>query len=193
LIRFRFSCINNDIKKGSLRLYNYDLNNPIQFITPLIDVEINTDVRYSNFNLFEKSNIKERISRGDNIFMAFTNGEPIAYLFATTKDIWVDEIKDWLIISPDEVYLYDALTFPEYRGKMIYPTLIQHVAEYYKELCFKNALIFTKSDNRSSIEGIENVNFKFYKDIKFFSIFGLKLWIYKNRRYCVQSRFKNEF
>lgn len=99
--------------------------------------------------------------------MAFTNDEPIAYLFATTKDIWVDEIKDRLNISPDEVYLYDALTFPEYRGKMIYPTLIQHVTEYYKELCFKNALIFTKSDNRSSIEGIGMRNLSFIRMLNF--------------------------
>lgn len=185
--------MNSNIKKDSLRLYYYDLNNPIQFINPLIDIMIDSNDQYSNFNFLEKSSIKERISREDKIFIAFTNDEVVAYLFATTKDIWVDEIKDWLILSKGEVYLYDALTLPKYRGKMIYPTLIQHVAEYFKELCFKNALIFTRVDNRSSIQGVENARFKFYEDIKFFNIFGLKLWIYKDWRKCVQSRFKNEF
>ncbi len=193
MIRYSFSCINNNIRKESLRLYYCDLNNPIQFINPLIDIEIDSNAQYSNFNFLDKSTIKERISRGDKTFIAFTNEEPAAYLFATTKDIWVDEIKDWLILSQGEVYLYDALTLPKYRGKMIYPTLIQHVAEYFKELRFNNALIFTRSDNRSSIQGIENARFKYYEDIKFFNIFGFKLWIYKDWRKCVQSRFKNEF
>lgn len=161
-------------------------------IEPKLEIEIRINDQTSVLNLLSQSVIKERISCGDHIFIAFLGGEPIAYLFATSQDCWVDEVKDWLILGSGEVYIYDALTLYEYRGNLLYPSLIVYAAKFYKELSYSHALIFTSALNRRSTIGIERANFYCYQVINFYNLFGFQIWDYKLRSRDVQSRFRNE-
>lgn len=58
--------------------------------------------------------------------------------------------------------LYDFYTYKEYRGKGLYPALLQ-------KMCLRNnksKLIYVFSSNKSSIRGIEKAGFEFLGNIK---------------------------
>jgi hypothetical protein len=59
----------------------------------------------------------------------------------------------------------DCVTIPDYKGKSIYPFVINHIAgEVLKEE--NEVFIIVNSDNASSIRGIEKAGFKLHTKIK---------------------------
>ena len=60
----------------------------------------------------------------------------------------------------------DCVTSPAYRGKSIYPLVINRVAAKLLDDGFKEVFILVNSDNISSIRGIEKAGFKLFATIK---------------------------
>jgi len=188
----KFLGLTRRILKESLRLYSLDLRNSISSIKSKLAIEISLCDRPLDLENIQPSIIKERLSRGDRIFVAYHRSKPVAYLFTTTTECWVSEIEDNLIIGLDEIYFYDAYTRVEYRGNRIYSCLITSAAHFFKKLFYSNALIFATNSNALSAKGIERSNFHCYQTIHFYNIFGLGIWDYSKRNKFIQSRFSNE-
>jgi RimJ/RimL family protein N-acetyltransferase len=61
----------------------------------------------------------------------------------------------------------DCFTNPDYRGKSIYPFVINYIAKVLlSENRIKEVFIIVNSNNRSSIRGIEKAGFKKFASIK---------------------------
>ncbi|HLA56883.1 MAG TPA: hypothetical protein VK623_12325 [Flavobacterium sp.] len=61
----------------------------------------------------------------------------------------------------------DCVTIPEYKGKSIYPFVINHIAhEMLVEKKYPEVFIIVNTDNANSIRGIEKAGFKLYAKIK---------------------------
>ncbi len=155
-----------------------------------VDVSINTSV--PQLDMFQKEIREDRSRRGDSVLIAFHESHPVAYLFATTKDCWVGEINDWLLVKPQEVYLYDAFTQPAYRGNHIYSTLISSAADFFKKKSYAYALIFASAHNKNSRQGIERCDFDYYGTVHYINFFGAHMWNFKTTSAYVKSHFKNE-
>lgn len=54
-----------------------------------------------------------------------------------------------------------CLTFPEYRGKGLYPAALQTIQRYLRERGYRRCFICVKDDNAQSIRGIEKAGFRF--------------------------------
>lgn len=192
MIKKRFTSPKLDISRESLKLYSFNLSDPAPEIRPKVEVEVFTRDRPLELGLLQASIIEQRISQGDKIFVACHQLKPVAYLFAATKNCWVNEIQDWFIVESGEVYLYNAFTTAEHRGNHIYSFLISNAAKFFKGLTYSYALIFTTASNIRSIRGIERTGFQCYDTIHFHNLFGLRIWNYKPRSNDVKSRFSNE-
>jgi GNAT superfamily N-acetyltransferase len=136
--------------------------------------------------------IESRLEKSDRIFLAESEGNLVAYLFAATSKTDIGEIDDWLIVSQSEVYLYDAFTAPKARGKGIYPCLITYASVYFKNRGFKHALIFSTAGNSASIKGIERCGFSCYETVWYRNLLGWKSWRYRVTESVVSSRLSNE-
>jgi hypothetical protein len=162
----------------------------------MISARIPVDVSMSTYvpvlDLFEKEIREDRNKRGDSVLIAFYQSQPVSYLFATTKDCWVGEVNDWLIVKPQEVYLYDAFTQPAYRGNHIYSTLISSAADFFRKKSYSYALIFTSTHNVSSTQGIERCGFDHYGTVHCFNFFGTHMWNFKTTSTYVKSHFKHQ-
>lgn len=190
--KHKFLGLTRRISKELLSLYFLDLRNSILSIKSKLAIEIALCDRALDLENMRPSIIRERLSRGDRIFVAYHRSKPVAYLFTTTTECWVSEIEDNLIIGLDEIYLYDAYTRAEYRGNRIYSCLITSAAQFFKKLSYSNALIFATNSNILSAKGIERSNFYCYQTIHFYNLFGLRSWDYSKRNKLIQSRFSNE-
>ncbi len=140
----------------------------------------------------EPTIIQQRSTRGDKIFVAYHQSKSVAYLFATTKSCWVEEIQNSFIVAEGEVYLYDVYTSVEYRRNRICSSLISNAVQFFKIQGFAYALIFSRASNIQSVRAIERAGFERYETIHFYNLLGVKMWNFLQRRDDVQSRFTNE-
>jgi GNAT superfamily N-acetyltransferase len=175
-----------------MKMYAMDLEEGIRIIEPMLPVDCSVHECSVAPDIVEQSVLQERSVKGDTILVAYFQRNPVAYLFAATTDTWVDEIDDWFHIAPYEVYLYDAHTLPEYRGRRIYPFLMYSAADYFRRKTFHHAMIFSTARNVGSVKGIERCGFKCYEFVKYRNLLGCKCWQYKIGERHVESRLGNE-
>ncbi len=108
-------------------------------------------------------------------------------MFAAQESAWVGEIDTRLRIHSGDIYFYDAFTYPAYRGMRVYPWLLTHAARYYGEHGYRTALIFTTAKNRASARAIRRAGFSCYQRIRFYDLWGLKMWHCTPRKNHVKS------
>lgn len=122
-----------------------------------------------------------RLARGEQFWTVQVDGKIVAYCWATHAPVEIGEIRR--VISPrgDEVYLYDAFTFAEYRGQNLYPALLQRILEHSWHVGLRRALIFVMSDNTASIRGVQKAGFREFQRVTYSNILGLSRYTYRPR------------
>lgn len=180
------------LKKEKLDLFVCDLSDPISKVNAELPIEINILEQSTDLENTSIFMITSYLRTKQKIFVAYHRSAPVGYLFTSTARCRVGEIQDHLVIVSQEVYLFNAYTYKAFRGKHIYPTLITHAAQYYKDLCFRKALIFATRSNTSSINGIKKAGFKCYENITFSNILGWKSWNHIRGNSDTQSYFSHE-
>jgi hypothetical protein len=188
----RFDGFSLVLKNEILNMYAVDLKKKLRRIKSELVVDISVHTRPVPFRSVQKSIIESRFEKGDKIFIAEYDGNCVAYLFAATNKTGIGEIDDWLIVSHNEVYLYDAFTTSQLRGMGIYPCLIAYASVYFKHRGFEHVLIFSTVGNTASIRGIERCGFRCYETVQYRNFLGWKSWRYGVRERDVASRLSNE-
>ncbi len=192
MLRKRFTKLQTSISRETLKLYYFNLKNKVPTTTPKVTIDVEVYDHPVDLEHLERSTIEERVIKGDRIFVALYQSKPVGYLFTATSSTWVGEIDDTLLVNSKEVYIYDAFTYSEFRGNRIFPALITSVERFFRDLSYSCVLIFVACSNLSSIKGIERAGFDCYQVVHFYNLLGLRVWSYKTRSLCVQSRFSNE-
>ena len=186
MLRKRFTKLQTSISRETLKLYYFNLKNKVPTTTPKVKIDVEVYDHPVDLEHLERSTIEERVIKGDRIFVALYQSKPVGYLFTATSSTLVGEIDDTLRVNSDEVYIYDAFTYSEFRGNRIFPTLITSVASFFRDLSYSCVLIFVACSNLSSIKGIERAGFDCYQVILFYNLLGLRMWNNKTRSLCVQ-------
>jgi GNAT superfamily N-acetyltransferase len=122
-----------------------------------------------------------RLARGEHFWTAQHRHRIVAYCWATREPVEIGEIHR--VISPrgDEVYLYDAFTFAEYRGQNLYPGLLQRILEYSRYEGLRRALIFVMSDNVASLRGVQKAGFREFQRVTYCNVLGFSRYVYRPR------------
>jgi hypothetical protein len=82
----------------------------------------------------------------------------------------ITEIERTIDIGADSVYLFDAFTVPEWRGRGLYPLLLDHVSRLYGG---RPKVIAASSRNEASLGGIRRAGFTPVACYRFLKIAGL--------------------
>jgi GNAT superfamily N-acetyltransferase len=192
LIYRRFEGFRRVRKHEVLRMYALDLKGVIKMVKPQIPVKYSVHEGPVSIDPIEDLTRDERYAKGDRAIVARVKRHQVAYLFAATTDTWVGEIEDWFNIPQGEVYLYDAYTVADYRGRRVYPFLICAAADYFKKRAYRCAMIFSAAYNKDSIKGIEKCGFRCYEVVDYRNFLGLKSWHYRVGERYVRARLGNE-
>jgi GNAT superfamily N-acetyltransferase len=68
--------------------------------------------------------------RGHRLYLARIGAEIVAYGWAATKTASIGELGVEMRIAPNERYLWGFVTLPDWRGRGIYPALIQAILRH---------------------------------------------------------------
>lgn len=95
----------------------------------------------------DPGSIGRRFERGDKCFVARDNGRIVSARWSATGSAQCDYLSRVVPLADDEVYIYDAFTLPEYRGRKIFPALTSEMHRYYKKEGKRRSLCFTAPEN----------------------------------------------
>jgi len=166
-----------------LCLYYFPLKKQIPAVQPKEEVEIALLGKESlgeivlRLTWMDRKLLAQRLERGDNVCVAYKNSDILSYCWIAFDRISVDEIQMTLNVKNNEVYLYDAYTKPEHRGKGLYPAVLTELLNYSKEKNFSRALIFVQKGNRASHNGVIKAGFTLFQEIIFIKLIGLTFYI----------------
>ena len=124
---------------------------------------------------------QSRLARGEQFWTAQLDDKIISYCWATGEPVEIGEMHR--VISPrdGEIYLYDAFTFPEYRGQNLYPAILNRILTHNRQQDLQRALIFVLDDNVASIRGVQKAGFCEFQRVTYCNLLGFSRYIYRPR------------
>ncbi|MGA2173316.1 MAG: GNAT family N-acetyltransferase [Sedimentisphaerales bacterium] len=116
------------------------------------------------------------LNKGGEMFLAFSEGRlaHIArlYYYPGVLEVSPLESSPLVKLKEDEVYIGFCETNREFRGKNIYPAVLQYIVRYALENNKKKCFVSTIPSNIASIRGMEKAGFSLVGQKRKFRLFG---------------------
>ena len=116
--------------------------------------------------------VDRRFGRGEMCFVAIHKGYIVSYIWGSQGKVGVEEISLAVKTAPGEIYLYDAFTLEPWRGKNLYPSVLQRALEYGRDLNLTRSTIFVEAKNTPSIRGVTKAGFTLFQKLLLKKILG---------------------
>jgi GNAT superfamily N-acetyltransferase len=102
--------------------------------------------------------IWERFRRNHQPWLARIDGEPVAYGWVASGDLSIRELGLAIELESASRYLWDFQTLPQWRGRGIYPRLLQEIIDH--EAAAEWFWVGHDLDNVASARGIAKAGFR---------------------------------
>ncbi len=174
------------IMSAKLCLHAFHLSDQVNIAEPRAKVEfqiIREDSKEVNalYEFTDPRLVHWRFSQGEICWVAKAEDEIVSYVWAALKKERVEELCKAIELQEGEIYLYDAFTLEEWRGKALYPAILSRQLEYFKNEGFVRALIFTVEGNIASRRGILRAGFYHFQTIEITKILNFALYNYSEK------------
>lgn len=107
--------------------------------------------------------VVRRFEEGHRVYVAFLADEPVAYGWAAKVAGGIDELDFSFVLPPGTCYLWDFVTRPAWRGRGIYPRLLQEILR--AEDAVNRFWIGYEAHNAASARGIAKAGFEVVGDL----------------------------
>jgi GNAT superfamily N-acetyltransferase len=109
----------------------------------------------------EVAEVEKRLSEGHRPYVGWLEGAPVAYGWVATQKADVGELDLTITLPQRDRYLWDFATLPDWRGRGIYPHLLQAIllAESGTGEIAERFWIIAAPENRASSAGIAKAGF----------------------------------
>jgi ribosomal protein S18 acetylase RimI-like enzyme len=101
-----------------------------------------------------------RFTSGRRCYVAWDGDRIVAYGWASRGSECVGELERTFHIAPDEAYIWDCATLPEYRGRGLYSALLAYLLAELRDVGVRRTWIGASLDNQASIKGFMNAGFR---------------------------------
>lgn len=118
---------------------------------------------------FVREYMQYHFQSGGELFLAFSSGKLAHYCWMFFYPGFKEQLA-YIHLKSDEAHIATAHTTPEFRGKNIYPVVLQHLLNYAKTKGINTIYITSLLKNTASVRGIEKAGFS-----KFGTIHGIKI------------------
>jgi len=165
--------------------FKRDLSLPLPEITPKIPVEINLFSKDETLDWLRNNGepwmLNQReldVGLAENHYFPSIKyqGKIIGYAKAGQSRVYIQDYKKTMNFPENTAFIYDTYVSPEYRGLKIAPFLITEIMKFLKNSGVKKIGCHIPSWNTASINSYTRVGFKKTKYIRYFKIFGLKIF-----------------
>lgn len=82
----------------------------------------------------DEREVRDREQQGHRPYLARHKGGPVAYGWSATATASIGELGITLELPPGNRYLWDFVTLPEWRGRRIYPRMLQSIIQHEAEV-----------------------------------------------------------
>jgi RimJ/RimL family protein N-acetyltransferase len=131
---------------------------------PTFSVHLSTDTQLiARLSNQSPQAIATRLQMGNRLYLAFMGEVPVAYGWAATQQGGFSALQWSFAIPSGNSYLYNFQTFPAWRGRGIYPHLLQAII--HQEQLVQRFWIGYLPDNEASGRGIRKAGFHMVSDL----------------------------
>lgn len=102
--------------------------------------------------------VQKRLAAGHRPYVAWLDSEPVAYGWVATDTAQIGELELTITLPQGNCYLWDFATLPNWRGRGLYPRLLQAIL-MGEAARFDRFWIIAASENRASSAGIAKAGF----------------------------------
>jgi GNAT superfamily N-acetyltransferase len=110
--------------------------------------------------------LQDRFDAGHRAYVASMHGVPAAWGWVATRAATIGELKVAFSFSPAERYLWNFVTLPAFRGRGIYPRLLEAIVEA-ERVEAERFWIAYGPENHASGAGIEKAGFALVAKLSF--------------------------
>jgi GNAT superfamily N-acetyltransferase len=141
----------------------------------------NVDELTQAMNRDDPVEIRLRLQNGRRCFLWRTGGQQIvSYGWVTQGKELVGELERQFNLCPDEAYIWDCGTRPEWRGQRLYSALLSQIVYRLHEESVPRIWIGASRLNQPSIQGFANAGFQHVVDVTYRRFWRLTLlWIHQ--------------
>jgi GNAT superfamily N-acetyltransferase len=111
----------------------------------------------ADLNRISVGEARARLRDGHHAYLATLDGQSVGYGWAATRVASIGEVNLSFALPRDERYLWDFATLPEYRGRGLYPRLLQAILRMEAT---SRAWILHAPENQPSGAGITRAGFR---------------------------------
>ena len=110
--------------------------------------------------------IESRFEAGHRAYIAMLDGEPAAWGWVATQHASIGELGLSFSVPEGERYLWNFVTRPQFRGRGIYPRLLQEIVRHESATAERFWIVYAP-ENRASEKGIVAAGFQLAAELSF--------------------------
>ncbi len=130
---------------------------------PTFSAHLSTDtLLISRLTNLSQEVISARFQTGNHCYIGFLDETPVAFGWVATQKGYISGFQFSFVVPPQNCYLWDFLTLPEWRGRGIYPRLLQTIIRH--NYLIDRFWIGYEPGNESSASGINKAGFHIVSD-----------------------------
>ena len=146
-----------------MSLYTFSTKSPVPPLKQIqgLHIEESTDITLlSQMGGITKGEVVERLANDNLAFIAFFNGQPAAFGWMARGRARIGELAHHFVLPLRNRYLWNFRTMAEFRGRGIYPSLLQYILQYEGAKAERFWIIHAP-ENRASSRGIQKAGFRY--------------------------------
>ena len=144
-------------------------NDSIPWFAPipnLLVTQVDDIVEQARINRLSTQEVQSRIDGGNIPYAAYLDGQPASYGWVGTRDASIGELDLVFSLPIRQHYLWDFATLPEFRGRGLYPRLLQGILQAEAPNADKFWIIHAP-ENLPSGAGIDRAGFEAVGQLSF--------------------------
>ena len=142
---------------------------PLPELVPLTEFHatISQDISLlAELTKVDAGHIQERIAAANTPYVAYIGKEPVGYGWVANRTASIGELNLTFMLAPENRYLWDFVTLPMWRGRGVYPHLLQAILAT-QEQQGEHFWIIYAPENYASSTGIRKAGFVPVNELSF--------------------------
>ena len=166
-----------------MSLSHWSTTDPLLNFPPLSGFSVRLETDYellAQINRLPLLEVHARRHSGHRPYVAYLDGQPASYGWVATREASIGELNLVFTMPPAQRYLWDFATLPEFRGRGLYPRLLQGILAIEKQEA-SSFWIIHAPENLPSGTGIDRAGFEPVGQLSFRLDGGVGLQPFDNR------------
>lgn len=156
-----------------LILFNRPLDEPIELIVPKIPVKI-SELTQNNVNDYicfrpdeNLSEIQHYLNIGHRCFVAYYEKHIVSASWVASGEVWIDYLFFNITIAPNDIYLYNLYTLPDYRSKNIASAIVTKIIKTLINTNYQYMILNVLPESKGVIQMYKKIGFQSFGLIGF--------------------------